>query len=133
MAIKVLVVDDSVMMQMLVTEIVSSDPNLEVVGTADNGKDCLTRVRELNPDVVLLDIEMPVMDGIETLKRLKLISKTKVVILSSVAQAGSPKAIEAKALGAADVIAKPSGAVSLDLESKRGHLITSTIRKVAKG
>ncbi len=133
MAIKVLVVDDSVMMQMLVTEIVSSDPNLEVVGTADNGKDALARVRELEPDVVLLDIEMPVMDGIETLKRLKLISKTKVVILSSVAQAGSPKAIEAKALGAADVIAKPSGAVSLDLESKRGHLITSTIRRVAKG
>jgi two-component system chemotaxis response regulator CheB len=133
MTIKVLVVDDSVMMQMLVTEIVSSDPNLEVVGTADNGKECLACVRELAPDVILLDIEMPIMDGIETLKRLKLVSKARVVVLSSVAQAGSPKAIEAKALGAADVIAKPSGAVSLDLETKRGHLITSTIRRVAKG
>ncbi len=133
MAVKVMVVDDSVMMRMLVMEIVSSDPTLEVVGTAENGKDCIEQVRDLKPDVILLDIEMPVMDGIETLKRLKLVSKAKVIILSSVAQAGSAQAAEARALGAVDVIAKPSGAVSLDLESKRGHIITAAVKRFAKG
>ncbi|MBT4837514.1 MAG: response regulator [Methylococcales bacterium] len=131
MTVKVLIIDDSVMMQMIVSEIVKSDSALEVIGTADNGMDGIEKVRALKPDVVLLDIEMPVMNGLDCMKRLKLESKAKVIILSSVAQVGSAQAIEARQLGAADVIAKPSGAVSLDLSAKKGHVITQAVKNVA--
>jgi two-component system chemotaxis response regulator CheB len=77
-----------------------------------------------------LDIEMPHMDGIECLKRLRLISNVPVIIVSSVAQTGSPQALETRKLGAAEVIAKPSGAMSLDLNAKKGHEIVTASRKV---
>lgn len=129
MARKVLVVDDSFVMRTLVKDIVGSDPDLQVVGEAGNGAEALEAVKKHNPDLVLLDIEMPQMDGIECLKRLKLVSPAKVIIISSVAQTGSPQALEARRLGAADVIAKPSGAMSLDLKAKKGHDIVKAVRK----
>ena len=125
----VLVVDDSFMMRTLVKDIVSSDPDLKVVGDAENGKIALDKVKELKPDVVLLDIEMPEMDGLEALKRMSLISKAKVIILSSVAQVGSPQAMEARKLGAFAVIPKPSGSMSLDIAQKKGSEIVQTLRK----
>jgi len=79
---RILVVDDSFIMRNLMTEIVESDPDLEVVGTAEDGKIALQRVRQLKPDVVLLDIRMPEMSGLETLRRLGLRSACKVVVLS---------------------------------------------------
>lgn len=130
MSKKVMVVDDSIMMQKLISDIVKNGDGLEVAGTADNGQDCINKVRDLAPDVILLDIEMPVMDGLECMKRLKLVSRARVIILSSVAQVGSPVALEARKLGAADVIAKPSGAVSLDLNAKKGHAIVEAINKL---
>ncbi|GEO79901.1 response regulator [Pararhodospirillum oryzae] len=131
MAVKVMIVDDSFMMRMLIADVVKADPDLSVVGDADNGKTAMDRVAGFAPDVVLLDIEMPVMDGLETLKRLKLASRAKVIIVSSVAQVGSPQAMEARRLGAFDVIAKPSGAMSLDLKEKRGSEIVRAVRKAA--
>lgn len=131
MAKKVVIVDDSFVMRTLIKDIVSADPDLQVVGDAANGALGLEAVKKFSPDVVLLDIEMPEMDGIECLKRLKLVSKAKVIIISSVAQTGSPQAMEARRLGAADVIAKPSGAMSLDLRAKRGHDIVKAVRKAA--
>ncbi len=131
MAVTVLVVDDSFMMRTLVANIVKSDPDLSVVGDAENGKIGCAKVASLTPDVVLLDIEMPEMDGLEALKRIKLSSKSKVIILSSVAQVGSPQAMEARRLGAFDVIAKPSGAMSLDIKEKRGSEIVKAVRKAA--
>ena len=80
---RVLVVDDSFIMRNLVTEIVESDPDLEVVDTAENGMVALKKVQQMKPDVVLLDIEMPEMSGLETLRRLGLRSSCKVVVLSS--------------------------------------------------
>jgi two-component system chemotaxis response regulator CheB len=126
----ILIVDDSFVMRALLRGIVTSDPDLTVIGEATNGLEALQSVRELNPDLVLLDIEMPHMDGIECLKRLRLLSKIPVIIVSSVAQAGSPQALEARKFGAAEVIAKPSGAMSLDLNAKKGHEIVTASRKV---
>ena len=127
----VLVVDDSFMMRTLISDIVAADPDLQVIDTAENGKVALDKAKASKPDVILLDIEMPEMDGLETLKRLALISRAKVIIVSSVAQVGSPQAMEARKLGAFGVIAKPSGAMSLDIGQKKGHEIVQTVRKAA--
>ena len=126
---KILVVDDSFVMRTLIKDIIAADPDLLVVGEAINGIETLEKVRQLQPDLLLLDIEMPGMDGIECLKRLKLLSPCKVVIVSSVAQAGSQQAMEARRLGAVDVISKPSGALSLDLKSKKGSDIVKISRR----
>jgi len=125
----VLVVDDSLMMRAVMADIVVADEAFEVVGEAVNGAEAVDKAKELDPDLILLDIEMPVMDGIDALKRLALFSRAKVVIVSSTAQVASPQAIEARRLGAADVVAKPSGALSLDLEAKRGHDILKAARR----
>lgn len=129
MAKKVLVVDDSFVMRTLMKDILSADPDLQVVGEGANGNEALEKAKALSPDVIMLDIEMPGMDGIEALKRLKLVSTAKVVIVSSVAQTGSPQAMEARRLGAFDIIAKPSGAMSLDLKAKKGSDIVKTARR----
>jgi class 3 adenylate cyclase/DNA-binding NarL/FixJ family response regulator len=127
---RVLVVDDSFIMRTLVKEIVESDPDLEVVDTAENGMVALKKVRQIRPDVVLLDIEMPEMSGLETLRRLGLRSPCKVVILSSlVGNVNSAERIEALRLGAAATITKPSGGVSLDLKQKRASQIVEVLRE----
>ena len=126
---RILVVDDSFIMRRIIKDIVDSDSDLEVVGFAENGKIGLERLRELRPDAIVLDLEMPEMSGIEMLKRLALLGKTKVVVVSSVGQTGSPQALEARRLGALDVIPKPSGAMSLDLQAKKGHEIVQALRR----
>ena len=127
---RILVVDDSLIMRNLITEIVDSDPDLEVVDTAPDGRVALQKVRQLKPDAVLLDIEMPEMSGLETLRRLNLRSSCKVVILSSlVASEDSAKRIEALRLGAVATIGKPSGGVSFDLKEKRASEIVRTLRR----
>ena len=125
----ILVVDDSFIMRTIIKDIVDSDPDFAVVGFAENGKVGLERVRELKPDAVLLDLEMPEMSGIDMLKRLALLGKATVIVVSSVGQTGSPQAMEARRLGAVDVIAKPSGAMSLDLHAKKGHEIVRALRR----
>ena len=127
---QILVVDDSFIMRTIIKDIVESDPELEVAGFAENGKVGLQRMRELKPDAILLDLEMPEMSGLDMLKRLMLLGKAKVIVVSSVGQTGSPQALEARRLGAVDVIAKPSGAMSLDLQAKKGHEIVQSLRRV---
>lgn len=128
MAHPVLIVDDSGFMRNIIKQILAVDDELTVAGEAEDGQVALERERELKPEVILLDIEMPRLDGLSALKRLKLTSKARVIILSSVAQMGSAAAVEARRLGAFDVIAKPSGAISLDLKAKRGHEILKVVR-----
>lgn len=129
MAISVLIVDDSFIVRTLVRNIVASDPELLVVGEAENGAVALDAVEHLSPQVVLLDIEMPKMNGIAFLERLQgRVDAPKVIVLSSVAH---KVADQVRALGAAEIIVKPSGAVSLDLRGKRGHEIVAAIRKLA--
>jgi len=125
---RVLIVDDSFIMRKLVSEIISGDPDFTIVGAAENGREALRLIRECKPDVVLLDIEMPEMSGLETLRRLGLRSKAKVVILSSLGQDGTPQTVEALRLGAAAVLAKPSGSISLDLQERKGHEILRVVR-----
>jgi two-component system chemotaxis response regulator CheB len=126
----VLIVDDSGLMRNTIRQIIAVDPELEVVGEAEDGMVALERIRALKPDIVLLDIEMPKLDGIAVLKRARLTSSAKVIILSSLAQLGSPQALEARRIGAAEVIAKPSGTISLDLKAKRGSDILRAVRTV---
>jgi two-component system chemotaxis response regulator CheB len=128
MGYPILIVDDSGFMRNVIKQILAVDPDLEVVGEAEDGQVALEKEKASKPAVILLDIEMPRLDGLSALKRLRLVSKAKVVILSSVAQLGSPAALEARRLGAFDVIAKPSGAISLDLKAKRGHEILTVVR-----
>ncbi len=129
MTYRILIVDDSFLMRALLKDIVESDPDLSVVDCAENGRVGLDKVRQHKPDLILLDIEMPDMSGIDMLKRLRLIGDTPVVVVSSVAQVGSPQAQEARRLGALDVIAKPSGVPGLDLKDKRGDAIVLAIRR----
>jgi two-component system chemotaxis response regulator CheB len=126
----ILIVDDSGLMRNTIRQIIAVDPDLEVVGEAEDGVVALEKIRNLKPEIVLLDIEMPKLDGIGVLKRARLTSAAKVIILSSLAQIGSPVALEARRIGAADVIAKPSGTISLDLKAKRGSDILRAVRSV---
>ncbi|MGN7611301.1 response regulator [Magnetococcales bacterium HHB-1] len=129
MSKNILIVDDSFIMRAIIKELIESDPDLTVIAEAENGRIGLQMVREHKPDLVLLDIEMPEMSGLEMLKRLRLLGQFKIIIISSVGQAGSAAAVQARQFGALDVIDKPSGAMSLDLEDKRGHAIIIAARK----
>jgi CheY-like chemotaxis protein len=126
---KVLVVDDSALMRRLITEIVEADPELHVVDVAENGKVALQKVRQHQPDCVLLDIEMPELSGLETMRRLRLRSSTKVIILSHLGHEGGRMTAEAMRLGAVAVIDKPTGAVSRDLRNARGCIIREGLRR----
>lgn len=114
---RVLIVDDSFLMRRVIRNIVEEDQSFDIVGEAEDGMQALESVAEQEPDLILLDIEMPRMDGIEFLKQAGLMTTARVVIISSVARLGSPQAEEALQLGAADIIPKPSGALSMELDS----------------
>lgn len=115
--IRVLVVDDSALMRKLISDILSESYDIEVVGTAQNGEAALQQVEALRPDIVTLDIEMPVMNGLQFLKELnKRSSRPRVIVISTLTSAGSKTAIEALDLGAVDVVHKPAGNVSTNLD-----------------
>ncbi len=121
--ISVLVVDDSALMRNLISRIVDSTPGLKVADRAMNGVFALQKIPRCNPDVIVLDIEMPEMNGIEFLKERKRLGiEIPVVILSSVARRGAQVTMEALSLGASDFITKPSGSVSSDIHTVAGDL-----------
>jgi two-component system, chemotaxis family, protein-glutamate methylesterase/glutaminase len=111
--IRVLVVDDSAVVRQAITQALSQDPGIEVVGSACDPYVARDRILELNPDVLTLDIEMPRMDGLTFLRILQKHRPMPVVVVSSLTQAGSRAALDALAAGAVDVIAKPSSAWSI--------------------
>ena len=107
--IRVLVVDDSPILRKLIAEALRSDRELEVVGTASNGKEALEKAPVLRPDVITLDIEMPVMDGLTALEKMKRIyPKGRVIMFSSLTEKGAKETIKALSLGAVDFVTKPS-------------------------
>ncbi|MFN0026261.1 MAG: chemotaxis response regulator protein-glutamate methylesterase [Acidimicrobiales bacterium] len=112
--IRVLVVDDSAVIRRVVTDVLNDDADIEVVGTATNGRTGLEKFNELRPDLVTLDIEMPEMDGLAMLSALRKIDRqVPVVMFSSLTEKASAKTIEALSRGASDYVTKPSGHGSL--------------------
>jgi two-component system chemotaxis response regulator CheB len=116
---RVLIVDDSAVMRSLLRSVVSADGGIEVAGTAADGESALRALETLHPDLVLLDVEMPVMDGLTTLKKMRERSqRVPVIMCSSLTQRGARVTIEALAGGAADYVAKPSGQAGRDAATK---------------
>lgn len=130
--LKVMVVDDSALMRKIISDMINEENDMEVISTARNGEELLTKVTTLKPDVITLDVEMPKMDGISALKNLKDRGiEVKVIMLSSVTTSSSKLTLECLHLGAADFIAKPSGSISLDIDKVKQELV-GKIRIVSK-
>lgn len=128
--VRVLVVDDSALMRKLIPIILSRDPNIEVVGTAMDGAFALKKIEELEPDVVTLDLEMPRMDGMETLRLIMRRAPLPVILFSTHSKEGAYSTFKALALGAIDFVAKPKDAAAGNLDAIAGQLIEKV--KVAK-
>ena len=121
--IGVLIVDDSALMRNLIGRMVESTPGLAIAEKAMNGKFALDKIPRVNPDIIVLDLEMPEMTGIEFLRERKKLGITiPVVILSSIARRGAEITMEALSLGASDFIQKPSGSISEDI-----HVVKDTL------
>ncbi|WP_261132861.1 chemotaxis response regulator protein-glutamate methylesterase [Bacillus sp. Marseille-Q3570] len=132
-SIRVMVVDDSAFMRKVISDLLSSDPAIVVAGTARNGEDALRKIPQLSPDVITLDVDMPVMDGLTTLKKIIGQYAIPVIMLSSVTKAGAAQTIESMQVGAVDFISKPSGAISLDIHKVQEELLNKVkVASVAK-
>src|SRR5208283_5812374 len=106
--IRVLIVDDSVVIRRVLSDTLSGDPALEVVATAGDGRIALAKIPLLTPDLITLDIEMPVMDGLETLVEIrKLYPKLPVIMFSTLTERGAAATLDALARGASDYVTKP--------------------------
>jgi two-component system chemotaxis response regulator CheB len=111
--LRLFIVDDSAFLRVALTRRLEADPTLKVVGTARDGDEALATIPVVQPDVVILDVEMPGLDGLATLKRLMAERPTPVVMLSAATQAGTRTSIQALMRGAVEVVAKPTGNMPL--------------------
>src|SRR5262245_3589077 len=128
--VRVLVVDDSALMRKLIPNILARDPLIEVVGTAMDGAFALKKIEELRPDVITLDLEMPRMDGMETLRMIMRRTPLPVVLVSTHSREGAYSTFKALALGAIDFVAKPKEASAGHLDAIAQQLIDKI--KIAK-
>ena len=129
--VRVLVVDDSALMRKLISQILERDSDIEVVGTAMDGEFGLRKIEELNPQVVTLDLEMPRMDGMETLRQITRRYRLPVIVVSAHSTDGASATFKALSLGAFDFIAKPKNAASAHMEEIANDLV-SKIKAAAK-
>jgi two-component system chemotaxis response regulator CheB len=104
--IKALVVDDSLFFRTRITRILNADPELQVVGHAADGREAVNQVRALNPDIVTMDVEMPVMDGISAVREIMRLRPTRIIMLSAHTRAGAEATLNALDAGAADFVTK---------------------------
>ncbi|HTS39098.1 MAG TPA: chemotaxis response regulator protein-glutamate methylesterase [Xanthobacteraceae bacterium] len=123
--VRVLIVDDSAVIRQLLATLLSADPEIEVVGTAADPFIARNRIKELNPDVVTLDVEMPNMDGVTFLRKIMTLRPMPVIMISTLTQAGAEITLEALEIGAVDFIAKPTtdiansmAAIATELQAK---------------
>lgn len=129
--IRVLIVDDSAFMRSALSRLLSGDPEIKVVDTGRNGQEAIDKVKTLRPDVLTLDIEMPILDGLGALKKMKsdLVAPNfvgtlpAILVCSSLTTEGSHHALTAMRLGAADVIAKEGSQFSLHMDAMRDDLV----------
>lgn len=131
MATRVLIVDDSATARAVLTDILGSDPGIEVVGTASDAYIARDKIVELRPDVICLDVEMPRMDGITFLKRLMHYMPLPVIMVSSLTQSGAKTTLEALESGAVDFVPKPHSHIYDGKEEMRDELIAK-IKSAAK-
>lgn len=124
---KLLVVDDSAFMRKIISDFFTDHLQIEVVGSARNGKDAIKKIEQLKPDVVTMDVEMPEMNGLDALKEIMEKYPVPVVMLSSVTQRGTETTLSAMEYGAVDFVAKPSGTISLDLHKIQDELVQKVV------
>ena len=110
--IRVLIVDDSAFMRKLLTDLFNAEPDFSVIDTARNGKDAIEKVKRIRPDLITMDIEMPVLDGIKALEIIMQEVPTPIVMISSLTKAGAEATLRALSLGAVDFVAKTAGPIS---------------------
>jgi two-component system chemotaxis response regulator CheB len=127
MPVKVLVVDDSALMRQLLSELLSSDPRIQVVGVASDPYVAREQIKLLNPDVISLDIEMPRMDGLTFLEKLMALRPTPVVVVSTLTQKGADAVIRAMELGAVDCVAKPLIDLRTGMTALRDELVAKVL------
>lgn len=128
--IRVLIADDSIFIRKVLQDILSEDPEIEVAGLAKNGVEALEVAKWVNPDVITLDVEMPVMDGLTCLKLLLEQKSYPVVMISSATDEGTEATIEALEIGAVDFVKKPTNLFGLSVEDKKCEIIQKV--KIAK-
>ncbi len=127
--IRVLIVDHAALVRRILSDVLSSDPDLEVVGRAAHGRIALMKIPQVKPDLVTLDVEMPEMDGLETLAVLrKTYPKLPVIMFSALTEQGASATLDALALGANDYVTKPTGSGSVD--ASRQHIRDELIPKI---
>ena len=119
-----MVVDDSALMRKILSDMINAEVEMEVIDTAKNGQDLLTKIINKTPDVITMDIEMPKIDDIKALKELKKLNMNiPVIMLSSISETGTELTMDCLQQGAFDFIAKPSGAISLDINKIKEELV----------
>jgi len=131
MAVRVLVVDDSGFFRRRVTEMLNADPQLEVIGSAGNGQEAIDQVAKLRPDVVTMDIEMPVMDGITATREIMRSHPTPIIMFSSLTTDGAKATLDALDAGALDFLPKRFEDISTDREEAR-KLLCERVRHLAR-
>ena len=122
--IKILVVDDSLLMQKVLIDLLQSDSQISVIGTARDGEEALQKIKTLQPDVVTLDIEMPRMNGLTTVRKIMQTNPLPVIMISALAQREAQLTLKALEFGAVDYVPKPSGPISLNMDTVKDELLT---------
>ncbi len=128
---RVLVVDDSILMRKLISEIISSIDGFSVIDEAKDGIEAIDKFKEHKPDIITLDIEMPKMNGLLCLEQILKIKPVPVIIISAYSKSGSKISLRALELGAVDIIEKPSGSVSLNINDKAEEIKAKIIAAVS--
>ncbi len=131
MMIKVLIVDDSAFMRNALSNMLSSDPEIKIVGTARDGLEALEKVASLNPDIVTMDVEMPRMDGITALRHIMEKNPVPVIMVSSITTEGAKVTLDALDLGAVDFIPKNLSDLSINIVKIR-EILTDKIKHIAR-